>query len=115
MVSFAGIVVSTGVEASGRRTLLDIINELGMLSFFQEARRIVVVNNLLDLCAGQGKSGASKVAGKKAKAKSTGRLTPMQIILRFFERDFESTNNAIIFCLLESFEKRRTFSASSFP
>ena len=55
------------IEPIGNRPLdlkscaMDIVNELGTLSFFEEARRVVIVSNLQDFCTAREKGG---VAGK---------------------------------------------------
>jgi DNA polymerase III delta subunit len=97
----------------------DLVSELGTMSFFPEARRLVVVVNLHDLCTGSGrarKGPAPKAPRKSAKGKRTNKPTPLtatQILIRFLDRDLAETRNIVLFHLVESYEKRRTLSKAS--
>ena len=94
---------------------MEIVSELGTLSFFAEARRVVVVNNLQDLCTAGRKAaaGRAKKPRKKKGKPARVKLTPVQGLIKFLDRDLAETNNVLIFCLVEIYEKRRTLSKAS--
>lgn len=83
------------------RLLPDLLSELGTVSFFPGARRVAVVQNLSDFWSTP-KESASAPARKGA-AKPLG---SSERLIKYFEDDFESTDNAVIFTVNEDPDKR---------
>ena len=106
----------TEFDPSGNRPLTlsallpNLISELGTVSFFAGATRVAVVNDLSDFWTGTKPKKASKSkSASKAKAAKTKKksVEPLSRLIKYFETDFESTGNALIFTVFEDPDKRR--------
>ncbi len=84
--------------------LPDLLAELGTISFFPGARRVAVVQNLCDFWT-SGKDAEAKPAAAKGK-KGQKSADPVERLIRYFEDDFDSTGNAVIFTVAEDPDKR---------
>ena len=92
----------------------ELLAELGTMSFFPESRRLVIVYNLHDFYSAGERAKPKKAPRKKKRGETKApALTPMQLLIRFLDRELASTGNAIIFHLVESFAKRRTLSKAN--
>ena len=91
----------------------ELISELGTLSFFPEARRVVVVNDLVNLGTTTGVRGGGGGAKKRKKKGEVAVLTPAQRLVKFLDRDLPETPNALVFIYNESYEKRRKLSKAN--
>lgn len=105
----------TEIEPPGNRPLLlrriaaDLISELATPSFFPEARRVVVVEQLADLVGGASRSGGQSTKTKrrgKSKTKSPDEKA-CEALCRFIERDLPETTAILIFSAIEEPEKYR--------
>ena len=98
----------TEFSASSHRALTlsallpDLLAELGTISFFPGARRVAIVHNLSDFwtSAKDAEPKPAAIKGKKKPADASERL------IRYFEDDFDSTGNAVIFTVNEDPDKR---------
>ncbi|MBN1516360.1 hypothetical protein JXA32_07305 [Candidatus Sumerlaeota bacterium] len=80
----------------------ELIAELGQLSMFEDAKRVVVVYNLYELYA----------AGRDGK-KNKDELTAEQRLIRYLDRDLAETPNVVIFVLFEEYGKRQIRTAGA--
>lgn len=98
----------TEFSASGNRPLVlsallpDLLSELGTVSFFPGARRVAIVHNLSDFwTSGRDSATKSAPAAKGKKAAQPKSLDAAERLIRYFDIDFESTENAVIFTVFE--------------
>ncbi|MCX7014063.1 MAG: hypothetical protein NTW86_16170 [Candidatus Sumerlaeota bacterium] len=92
-----------------RALLPDLLAEMGSVSFFPGMPRVAIVNELSDFWAAE-KDEDAKPAAALAKGKNAGAakaLSPVDRFIRYFETDFASTGNAIVFTVFEDPDKRR--------
>lgn len=95
----------------------DVISELATIPMLPDSRRVVVLHNLSDILRGGGESpktkkAAAKKAGKKKAAEPTAptaraKLTPLEILADFIQRDLPATENALILSNIIEYDRNQ--------
>ena len=83
----------------------DLLAELGMVSFFPDSRRVVLVYNLDELYKRRKKSGGSGPKSVEKEKKGKKKAKPNAYFIRYLEDQLPETSNILIMINTENYEE----------